>query len=251
MKNNKLLLFLMQVLALLLFVLCLYIFIKGDATLLNPKKVQESQSVTEKKTTVTSKANSDLPKVSAKDWELVLVNRDHIKEEMNPELSEINGIYVDKRIADATADFLAAAQAVSPQEHLISGYRSVEYQAQLYQTYLAQEMAKDPNLTQEAAEKLVQTYSQPAGSSEHQTGLAIDMSTVDQLNQSDPAVVKQIIALAPKYGFVLRFKDDKKESTGVGYEDWHYRYVGKESAAYMTKHNLSLEEYIKVLKEKQ
>lgn len=111
-------------------------------------------------------------------------------------------------------------------------------------------MAKDPSLTQEAAEALVQTYSQPAGASEHQTGLAIDMSTVDSLNASDPQVAKAVQKIAPEYGFVLRFPDGKKQSTGVGYEDWHYRYVGKASARYMTQHNLTLEEYITALKEK-
>ena len=56
-------------------------------------------------------------------------------------------------------------------------------------------------------------------------------------------------AIAPEYGFVLRFPKGKMESTGVDYEDWHFRYVGKESAKYMTENNLSLEEYIALLKE--
>lgn len=205
----------------------------------------------QKRTVAKQDSQKDLPNVSIDDWDLVLVNRDHPKEEMNPELVDINGISVDKRIADATAEFLAAAQAVNAQEHLISGYRSVAYQAELYQSYVSQEMANDPSLTQEAAEAIVQTYSQPAGSSEHQTGLAIDMSTVDALNQSDVETVKQVTALAPKYGFILRFPDGKQESTGVGYEDWHFRYVGKKSAAYISKHQISLEEYIKLLKEKK
>ena len=97
---------------------------------------------------------------------------------------------------------------------------------------------------------MVKTYSQPAGASEHQTGLAIDMSTVDALNQSDTTVAKQVQALAPQYGFVLRFPKGKSSSTGVDYEDWHFRYVGKKSAEYMTKHNLTLEEYVALLEER-
>lgn len=112
-------------------------------------------------------------------------------------------------------------------------------------------MANDPTLTQEAAEALVQTYSQPPGASEHHTGLAIDMSTVDTLNASDPSVAKAVQKIAPDYGFVLRFPEGKKTSTGVDYEDWHYRYVGKASARYMAQHNLTLEEYIAALKEKR
>ncbi|MCK1242338.1 D-alanyl-D-alanine carboxypeptidase family protein [Streptococcus uberis] len=247
MKNNKLLSFLFQLLVILLYIFCLFYYIKAEK---EPAKTTQKETL-QKRTVAKQDSQKDLPNVSIDDWDLVLVNRDHPKEEMNPELVDINGISVDKRIADATAEFLAAAQAVNAQEHLISGYRSVAYQAELYQSYVSQEMANDPSLTQEAAEAIVQTYSQPAGSSEHQTGLAIDMSTVDALNQSDVETVKQVTALAPKYGFILRFPDGKQESTGVGYEDWHFRYVGKKSAAYISKHQISLEEYIKLLKEKK
>lgn len=247
MKNNKLLSFLFQLLVILLFIFCLFYYIKAEK---EPAKTTQKETL-QKRTVAKQDSQKDLPNVSIDDWDLVLVNRDHPKEEMNPELVDINGISVDKRIADATAEFLAAAQAVNAQEHLISGYRSVAYQAELYQSYVSQEMANDPSLTQEAAEAIVQTYSQPAGSSEHQTGLAIDMSTVDALNQSDVETVKQVTALAPKYGFILRFPDGKQESTGVGYEDWHFRYVGKKSATYISKHQISLEEYIKLLKEKK
>lgn len=161
---------------------------------------------------------------------------------MSPELVEINGIPIDKRIEQETADFLAAAQTIEPQEHLIAGYRSVVQQEELYQSYIAQELANDPSLTQEAAEALVRKYAQPAGTSEHQTGLAIDMSTVDNLNASDPKVAQEIQKIAPQFGFILRYPKGKQTSTGIEYEDWHYRYVGKASAQYITAHSLSLEE---------
>ena len=164
-----------------------------------------------------SKDTKGLPDVSPKDWKLLLVNRDNKSKELNPELANVYG---------------------------------VAYQTELYNSYVQQEMADDPTLTESQAEKKVQTYSQPPGASEHQTGLAIDMSTVDSLDEADPATVAKVKKIAPKYGFVLRFPDGKTSSTGVGYEDWHFRYVGKESAEYMTEHNLTLEEYLVLLKEK-
>ena len=173
-----------------------------------------------------SKDAKGLPDVSPKDWQLLLVNRDNKSKELNPEITDVDGVSVD------------------------AGYRSVAYQTELYNSYVQQEMAADPSLTESQAEKKVQTYSQPPGASEHQTGLAIDMSTVDSLNEADPDTVAKVKKLAPKYGFVLRFPDGKTSSTGVGYEDWHFRYVGKESAEYMTEHNLTLEEYLALLKEK-
>lgn len=188
--------------------------------------------------------------VSADDWELILVNRDHFTKELNPTLVTVENIQVDARIEQATKDFLAAAREIDPDEHLISGYRSVDYQEELFESYVQQEQLEDPTLSRDKAEEKVKTYSQPAGASEHQTGLAIDISTVDSLNESDPNTVEQLKKIAPTYGFVLRFEKDKTDSTGVGYEDWHFRYVGKASAAYMTKHHLSLEEYIDELNDK-
>ncbi|HEP4049789.1 TPA: D-alanyl-D-alanine carboxypeptidase family protein [Streptococcus pyogenes] len=247
MKHNHFKL-LLQTLVVLLFIGGIYLFIKPEK---QATKTPSSQQASSQKVVKNSKESTGLPKVSPKDWELILVNRDHMTEELSPELVDINGISVDKRIEQATSDFLAAAQAIDPQEHLISGYRSVAYQAELYQSYIKKEMANDPTLTQEAAEALVQTYLQPPGASEHHTGLAIDMSTVDTLNASDPSVSKAVQKIAPDYGFVLRFPEGKKTSTGVDYEDWHYRYVGKASARYMAQHNLTLEEYIAALKEKR
>ncbi len=247
MKHNHFKL-LLQTLVVLLFVGGIYLFIKPEK---QATKTPSSQQASSQKVVKNSKESTGLPKVSPKDWELILVNRDHMTEELSPELVDVNGVSVDKRIEQATADFLAAAQAIDPQEHLISGYRSVAYQAELYQSYIKKEMANDPTLTQEAAEALVQTYSQLPGASEHHTGLAIDMSTVDTLNASDPSVAKAVQKIAPDYGFVLRFPEGKKTSTGADYEDWHYRYVGKASARYMAQHNLTLEEYIAALKEKR
>ncbi len=247
-KNHKGLIAILQLAVIVIFVVGIYLFLHKEDSPQDSVQLQSSSS-TSTNSSVSPTTTSALPDVSSSDWELVLVNRDNITEEMNPDLTDISGILVDSRISENVLNFLAAAQAIDSNEHLISGYRSVAYQEDLYKSYVNQEMANDPTLTQEAAEELVQTYSQPAGASEHQTGLAIDMSTVNSLNESDSTVTSQVQALAPEYGFILRFPDGKTDSTGVGYEDWHYRYVGVDSAKYMTENNLSLEEYIALLKE--
>ena len=198
-----------------------------------------------KETATPTKSTTISQSQKSTDWELVLVNRDHPKEEMSPDVVQIDNIWVDSRIADATEQFLAAAQAINPAEHLISGYRSVAYQTTLYEQYVDQEIAADPSLDREAAEKKVQTYSQPPTKSEHQTGLAIDLSDVDSLNESTTA--EQVAAIAPEYGFVLRFPEGGAASTGVDYEDWHFRYVGVANAKYMTEHHLTLEDYLELL----
>ncbi|WP_081165089.1 M15 family metallopeptidase [Lactococcus garvieae] len=200
---------------------------------------------------------ADLPDAHQSDWNLILVNRENPKEELSPDLTTIDSVQVDSRIAEALTEFLAAAQAIDPSEHLISAYRSVAYQEQLFNGYVENEMvgaAGSVNntgqaISREEAEANVKTYSQPAGSSEHQTGLAVDMSTIDALNQSPADVVEEVKKIAPNYGFVLRFPKGGKSSTGVDYEDWHFRYVGVENAKYMTKHNLTLEQYLRLLPE--
>ena len=236
MRKKRSVLVISLVLALIIgFLLTVFLLVRDDKiqTASNEAPTAQTEASSKEQT-------SELPKVSSDSWELVLVNRDNTKEEMNPDVTQI---------ADAVQGFLAEAQTIDPSEHLISGYRSVAYQESLFNSYVAQEMAANPNLTQAEAEEVVKTYSQPAGASEHQTGLAIDMSTVDSLNESDPNVVAKIQEIAPKYGFILRFPEGKSDSTGVDYEDWHFRYVGPESAKYITEHNLTLEEYIALLKE--
>ena len=193
-----------------------------------------------------SKPKSESKGPKASDWELVLVNRDNKKPEMNPQLSTVGNIQVDSRIEGATKELLAKAQAINPAFHLISGYRSVETQKGLYDGYVQQEMSSR-GISYEEAEKFTQEYSQPAGASEHQTGLALDISTVDSLNQMSAADSEALKKVATELGFVRRFEENYKSSTGVGYEDWHYRYVGKENAKKMTERNQSLEEYVKTL----
>ena len=188
--------------------------------------------------------SSDLPKVSVDDWELTLINRSHLQEESHPRLTQIDDILVDNRIAENTRQFLAAARAIAPGETLISGYRSRAEQTELYEEALA--LAEEEGLSRQEAEQEVQKRIQLPGASEHQTGLAIDMSEPEGQNDE---VANKIAEIAPKYGFILRYPEGKSDITGVDFENWHYRYVGVESAQYMQKHHLVLEEYLALLKE--
>lgn len=237
--------------------LALVLFLWGMKTIIVGKTVDElakeqalskvAKSSLPKK--VDKKEKPKLPEVSVDDWELLLVNKDYPAADQSPELAVVGNVYVDARIADAAAAFLLAAQEIDAREHFVAGYQSVSYQTELYHYYVEQEMLANPNFTVEEAEQKVQTYLQPPSFSDHHTGLAVDMSTVDLMNSSDPATVSKIIAMAPRYGFVLRYPKGKEEVTGYSYEDWHFRYVGEESAKYMKKHKLTLEEYLEQLKE--
>ncbi len=120
------------------------------------------------------------------------------------------------------------------------GYRSKETQEQILQKRI-------DKVGEEEAKKYVAL----PGNSEHHTGLAFDLSvyadgkvyTLD----SDP-VYDWIPKNLPSYGFVLRYPADKVATTGINYEDWHFRYVGIPHALYMTENNLCLEEYLNTLR---
>ncbi|WP_228065123.1 M15 family metallopeptidase [Streptococcus cuniculi] len=202
-----------------------------------PASTTEGSSLSEK---------DGLPSVSVDDWELVLVNRDHLFESEPKSLATVGNIRVDSRIARATQDFLAAAQVIVLDEVLLSGYRSRAEQEQLYNERVAELEAS--GFDQVEAEATVRSQVQIPGASEHQTGLAVDMS--EEAGQLDE-VAGKIRELAPKYGFVLRYPEGKSHITGLDFESWHFRYVGVENAQYMEKHDLVLEEYLALLKDRK
>ncbi len=105
------------------------------------------------------------------------------------------------------------------------------------------------NYSQEEAKKKAAQWIAIPGTSEHQTGLALDIvsSSYQLLNkeQENTPEQKWLIENSYKYGFILRYPSDKTNITGIEYEPWHYRYVGKETAKEITERGICLEEYLK------
>lgn len=116
----------------------------------------------------------------------------------------------------------------------ISGYRSYSYQDNLYKKYVSIDGVEEAD-----------TYSARAGYSEHQTGLAIDVSnaTLPYTSFEDTKEFKWMQENAHKFGFIIRYPKNKEQITGYMYESWHYRYVGTEIANYIKKHNITYDEY--------
>ena len=103
-------------------------------------------------------------------------------------------------------------------------------------------------LTRAQAIKKV-TGTMPPGASEHQSGLCCDMHN---LGAADQAFAKEKVAVwlaenAHKFGFILRYEADKQDITGIHYEPWHFRYVGRYHATKMYEADLCLEEYMETL----
>ena len=132
---------------------------------------------------------------------------------------------------------------------ICSSYRSKERQQEIYdesvQEYIAQGMSK------KAAKRAASEWISIPGMSEHQLGLAVDIVPVenqvlDTAQEFNPTQ-RWFMANCHKYGFILRYPDGKKNITGIGYEPWHYRYVGKKHAKAMKNLGLCLEEYVEYL----
>lgn len=102
--------------------------------------------------------------------------------------------------------------------------------------------------SEEEAKKLAGTVVAVPGTSEHELGLAFDLvdnnyRNLDEAQENTP-VQKWLMENCWKYGFILRYPSDKSEATGIIYEPWHYRYVGKELALAVYESGLCLEEYM-------
>ncbi len=123
-------------------------------------------------------------------------------------------------------------------------YRSYETQYKLYyERYIPQEKRDHPDYTDEQIMALVDTYSARPGTSDHQTGLAVDFSPVSSKFEETKAY-DFLIENAYKFGFILRFPKGKTDITGYMFESWHWRFVGREAATFIYENGITLEEYV-------
>lgn len=190
-------------------------------------------------------------KPAEEDWQLVLVNPwNKLPEDFRVELKKLsNGLRVDARIYDDLSAMLSDCRKAGLSLLVCSAYRSQETQTRLYRNKISRLRAA--GYTAEKAVQEAGRWVAVPGTSEHQTGLAVDLvaasyQILDQ-KQEQTAEQKWLMEHCWEYGFILRYPTDKSEITGIGYEPWHYRYVGKTAAAAIHDSGLCLEEYLQQL----
>lgn len=193
------------------------------------------------KPTPTPTPESDLPDIDIESWEYILANADNEIGEYAPALATLEGQKLDERIIDAMKEFVADARAAGVSVYLSSGYRGYDEQSYLYNRKVSQ-------YGEEQAKKIVA----PPGTSEHQTGLACDITDkyyeFKDSSLENTELYKWMSEHCWEYGFIVRYPSDKEEETGIMYEPWHFRYVGEEAAEYIMKNGLCLEEFIELYK---
>lgn len=202
----------------------------------------------------------NFPTVSLDDWSLVLVgpNNKIEKEIAQKDLGKLsNGYLVDQRIVSAYEKLADAAKAAGHPLAMVSAYRSVAYQEEIFNANVHTLMSQGH--TKEEAIRITKlTFTEP-GYSEHHTGLAVDVvdqdwyqnHTGELLNEGfgDTDGGKWLQAHAREYGFIIRYPKGKHDITQIDYEPWHLRYVGVEVATYIEEHEMTFEEFLEEAKE--
>lgn len=178
--------------------------------------------------------------------ECILVNPwNYVPEEYSVKLSKYGDYKVSNICLDDLKDMIADCKSAGKKAIVVSAYRSHSYQEGLYERRIQRFV--DQGYDYETA--VIEAGKRVAvpGTSEHELGLAVDIvdvnyQTLDK-KQENTEAQKWLMENSWKYGFILRYPNEKSEVTGIIYEPWHYRYVGKELAKELHDSGLCLEEY--------
>jgi D-alanyl-D-alanine carboxypeptidase len=211
---------------------------------LTEEQEQETESATERESEVVTAPEST-------SWNLLLVNDRHpIPDgfENDLELDTIVDSYqADHRIIEYYAEMSSAAKQDGVDLIISSAYRSTARQTELFDGWKNDFMAE--GMSEEDAEIAALAYTARPGTSEHQTGLALDIMTPEYQNMDEgyveTAAAKWLLENAAAYGFILRYPQDKESLTQVSFEPWHYRYVGAADAEIIMREGYCLEEYLR------
>lgn len=176
------------------------------------------------------------------DWKLILVNAEHpVPEDYSVTLKELrNDQWVDERIYPELQQMFDDARAEGIYPLINESYRSAERQQEILDNYIAAYEAEGLS-TEEAQQRALEVVAKP-GTSEHQLGLALDI--IVEYEEDSTVTWQWLKENCWRYGFILRYPEDKTEITGISYEPWHFRYVGAEAAQQITERGITLEEYL-------
>ena len=184
-------------------------------------------------------------------WNLILVNAQYpLPDTFSVDTERVqDGYRVDARISQNLKQMLTDAKKQGIDLMICSAYRSIEYQKNLFYQQVAKQ--KNAGKNQQQAKEIAATIVALPGTSEHHTGLAVDIATptypVLDEGFEKTAAFAWLNENAANYGFILRYPKDKQEVTKIIYEPWHYRYVGVETAEQIKSQGITLEEFVQQL----
>lgn len=191
---------------------------------------------------------TERPQSPDADWNLTLVNPwNALPADFTVELTELkNGHAIDGRAYPDLQEMMDACRADGLSPLICSSYRTWDKQGSLYQKKVRDLLAQGRS-REDAQTEAGRSVAAP-GTSEHQLGLAVDIVAVENQNldrsQEDTAVQRWLMEHSWEYGFILRYPNGKSDLTGIIYEPWHYRYVGRAAAREICERGVTLEEYL-------
>ena len=172
---------------------------------------------------------------------VILCNRwNPIPDDYEMNLVPVGNYKMDATCAGAMEEMMEAAKKDGVTLKINNTYRSKKTQQSMWETRRVKYMGQ--GMTLEEADAYIGRSVAVPGTSEHQTGLAVDI-------KGSQKVYDWLAQNSWKYGFILRYPDDKIDITGIIFEPWHFRYVGTTMAKDVFDSGLCLEEYLQALKE--
>ena len=176
------------------------------------------------------------------DWSLILVNKDHpVPSGYNIELAQLdNGVYVDGRILPDLQNMFDDMRREGFDPVVGEGYRTNAEQKKMMSDKINE--FRGQGYSKKEAEKLAKNWVALPGTSEHELGLALDINS--ESGECEWDIYAWLADNAHRYGFILRYPEGKEQITGIEYEPWHYRYVGRLAAEEIYGSSVTLEEYL-------
>lgn len=219
----------------------------------NPPAARTRNPAPQNKTVGNKKIRKQAKKIYRKNKQiLVLVNADHaLEKSYQANLRPIcNGrLNASDYLYPSLVKMLADASESGFTYWIASAWRSREKQQKLIDEDVRIAMQKGLSYDDALSDTYKETM--PAGHSEHETGLALDILCSGNMNmdtsQAEEAGNIWLRENCFRYGFILRYPEEQETITGVHYEPWHLRYVGTEAAKFLHRHNLTLEEFWQLL----
>lgn len=210
-------------------------------------KNTDNQEVKMKKHGYTTGINPEVALIDKDNWNLLLINKKNIL----PDDYAIDLTYavdgydakIDSRVAKHFTTMVTAARKDGLNLVPETGYRSIAAQRNSFNTRVKHYL--DLGESEEAAIQRTATIFLPPGCSEHNAGLAIDITNLEKRFKNSKEF-KWLMKNAVDYGFILRYPKNKKAITEIRYEPWHWRYVGTEDAKAIKARGQCLEEYLKM-----
>ena len=210
-----------------------------------PEQIEEIPAVSEPESKPEPEPVAEEDPIPRDEWYMILVNKENpLPEGYSFETKVVDGYghSVDARIAGDLEEMFTAGETEGLSFAVYTAYRTTEKQREIFDAKVKSLVAE--GLDEAAAEKAAEEFAARPGTSEHNTGPALDIVSSYGSSDENSAEAKWLFEHAWEYGFILRYPKDKEEITGFEYEPWHYRYVGREQAKLIFESGLCLEEYL-------